>query len=212
MAQGALVFGVLPVQKPQSATSFYNYFSASGHTGFESVNGSVAFFYRNSTNSILSLILEHGIDFDTSMQSQPQGHVIMDLSGLPTQVFIALEDDQNEILPQGATGVHADWSFQNNADGTVLAGFPIPGTWSVKINPQFLQGITTWSWVKRDGTMVPLDLGAQVTLTAFNSPSMCRTDCTVPVCGDGIMDGGEVCDDGNNVGGDGCSADCKSLQ
>jgi cysteine-rich repeat protein len=33
----------------------------------------------------------------------------------------------------------------------------------------------------------------------------------VPACGDGILDGGEVCDDGNTVGGDGCAADCSSL-
>jgi cysteine-rich repeat protein len=31
-------------------------------------------------------------------------------------------------------------------------------------------------------------------------------------CGNFILDPGEVCDDGNTVGGDGCSADCKSLE
>lgn len=30
-------------------------------------------------------------------------------------------------------------------------------------------------------------------------------------CGDAVADPGEVCDDGNNVDGDGCSADCKSF-
>jgi cysteine-rich repeat protein len=30
-----------------------------------------------------------------------------------------------------------------------------------------------------------------------------------PVCGDGHLDEGEQCDDGNTVSGDGCSADCK---
>ena len=34
--------------------------------------------------------------------------------------------------------------------------------------------------------------------------------CIVGGCGDGVVDEGEVCDDGNNVSGDGCSADCKS--
>ncbi|MCK5413130.1 MAG: DUF4215 domain-containing protein [Candidatus Pacebacteria bacterium] len=29
-----------------------------------------------------------------------------------------------------------------------------------------------------------------------------------PICGDGTVDTGEYCDDGNNVGGDGCSYDC----
>ena len=30
----------------------------------------------------------------------------------------------------------------------------------------------------------------------------------VPECGDGILDSGEECDDGNNVDGDGCASDC----
>lgn len=32
----------------------------------------------------------------------------------------------------------------------------------------------------------------------------------MPVCGDGIVNEEEACDDGNNAGGDGCSADCLS--
>lgn len=31
----------------------------------------------------------------------------------------------------------------------------------------------------------------------------------VPMCGDGILDGGEQCDDGNLTSGDGCSASCQ---
>jgi len=33
-----------------------------------------------------------------------------------------------------------------------------------------------------------------------------------PRCGDGHLDGGEICDDGNNVSGDGCSSDCRSTE
>ncbi|MCP3166188.1 tandem-95 repeat protein [Myxococcus qinghaiensis] len=33
-----------------------------------------------------------------------------------------------------------------------------------------------------------------------------------PVCGDGFMDSGEVCDDGNRVAGDGCRADCQGVE
>ena len=38
----------------------------------------------------------------------------------------------------------------------------------------------------------------------------CRSDCTAPFCGDGIVDGpdGEECDDGNRVADDGCSNNC----
>jgi cysteine-rich repeat protein len=33
-----------------------------------------------------------------------------------------------------------------------------------------------------------------------------------PVCGNGTVESGEACDDGNAVDGDGCSADCKSTE
>ncbi len=34
--------------------------------------------------------------------------------------------------------------------------------------------------------------------------------CIVDNCGDGVLQAGEVCDDGNKIDGDSCSADCKS--
>ncbi|MBN2193881.1 MAG: DUF4215 domain-containing protein [Polyangiaceae bacterium] len=48
----------------------------------------------------------------------------------------------------------------------------------------------------------------------------CETDVTalgeedgseVATCGDGVLDDDEKCDDGNEVGGDGCSADCRLI-
>ncbi len=38
--------------------------------------------------------------------------------------------------------------------------------------------------------------------------SICGADTNV--CGDGVVAGGEACDDGNNIDGDGCSTDCSS--
>jgi cysteine-rich repeat protein len=38
--------------------------------------------------------------------------------------------------------------------------------------------------------------------------NICRQDCTV--CGDGVLDSGEQCDDGNSDDGDGCSNLCES--
>jgi len=41
----------------------------------------------------------------------------------------------------------------------------------------------------------------------------CPTDCSggaSPVCGDGTIDAGEECDDGNSVSGDGCSSSCTN--
>src|SRR5262245_39671132 len=40
-----------------------------------------------------------------------------------------------------------------------------------------------------------------------------RMMCVIPNhCGNYVVDPGEVCDDGNNMDNDGCSADCKSLE
>jgi cysteine-rich repeat protein len=39
--------------------------------------------------------------------------------------------------------------------------------------------------------------------------SECRTTCERPRCGDGVLDPGELCDDGNNAPYDGCRADCQ---
>ncbi|MFH2006570.1 MAG: DUF4215 domain-containing protein [bacterium] len=40
--------------------------------------------------------------------------------------------------------------------------------------------------------------------------SPCDIDCQSIYCGNSVLDGNEVCDDGNTVPGDGCSSDCLS--
>jgi cysteine-rich repeat protein len=42
-----------------------------------------------------------------------------------------------------------------------------------------------------------------------SEPDACRTDCSLPRCGDGVHDQGEACDDGDGWGGDGCSDRCQ---
>jgi cysteine-rich repeat protein len=58
------------------------------------------------------------------------------------------------------------------------------------------------------------DTGASyVVATAYNAAgeSVLSNELTIapPACGDGRIDAGEQCDDGNTVSGDGCSATCK---
>jgi cysteine-rich repeat protein len=66
--------------------------------------------------------------------------------------------------------------------------------------------------VRDDGKRFSLVLTEPITIQAFDESSACRTNCTIPRCGDGILDGGEVCDDGNNRDGDGCAGNCRSLK
>ena len=55
------------------------------------------------------------------------------------------------------------------------------------------------------------------TQTEFRCPSgwTCTKEqdaCTDDDCGNGHLDPGEVCDDGNDIEGDGCSAHCQSIE
>ncbi len=63
-----------------------------------------------------------------------------------------------------------------------------------------------------------LTTSAPVTISvgAFNvleeGPHTIRVDFVPEVCGDGIVAGREVCDDGNAASGDGCSGDCRTIE
>jgi cysteine-rich repeat protein len=137
--------------------------------------------------------------------------VDMSITGLPPGFTIDLADDNStEFFASGTDRATGMWIFGRNSDGGVLGGLPFPGVWTITVEAQFLEGITNWAWVRDDGARVPLDMTQPVTIQAFDESSRCRSNCIIPRCGDGILDGGEICDDGNTRSGDGCAADCKS--
>ncbi len=205
--------GTNPIVRPKDSATFYDYSSASSHTGLELVGESRIYLYADSGTGRLSLILTHGIDRDSTRQVQPPSTVEMDIAGLPSGFQIDLaDDDPTEFFASGTSTASGRWNFNGNSDGGVLGGLPFPGTWKVTVTPRFTSGITTWGWVKDDLQRIRLVMTEPITIEAFDKRSSCRTSCTVPRCGDGVLDGGEVCDDGNTVSGDGCSATCTSLR
>ena len=58
-------------------------------------------------------------------------------------------------------------------------------------------------------TTEPCDNGPENSDTQAGA---CRTTCQLAGCGDGVLDPGEVCDDRNRLGGDGCAATCRKLE
>ncbi len=110
--------------------------------------------------------------------------------------------------PSSAVG---DWGFDNNSDGGVIGGLPWPGSFHLVVQASFLAGITDWSYLSGTGNpdvgvaqSYALDPSQPLEIIASGDAVECRADCTLPTCGDGHLDPGEVCDDGNDAPGDGC--------
>lgn len=195
---------------------FCDYRSASSHTGLEVVSESRIYLYANSATGRLSLVTTHGVDFTgAGSPAQPASTVEFDIAGLPSGVGVEIADDAPSeffLGPAGSGTAFGRWSFDKNSDGGALGPLPFPGRWRITVTPRFMAGISTWGWVKDDGTRIALDMTQPITIEALDTSAACRTDCTIPRCGDGRFDAGEVCDDGNTVDGDHCSADCRRLQ
>jgi cysteine-rich repeat protein len=202
---------VMPVDRAESVRSFYSYFSESSHTGFEGRDLSALFLYRDTSTETLGLVTHHGIDEDTSGITLPEGRVDLKMEGMPSTATIAIADEDHELFFETDDRVVGLFEFWRNTDGGALEGLPFPGDWRIDVSVVFTIGITRWSYVPENETGIELDPGLVASLRAYPEPSACRTDCRIPRCGDDFVDGGEVCDDGNTRGGDGCAADCLSL-
>ncbi|MEZ4290043.1 MAG: myxococcus cysteine-rich repeat containing protein [Myxococcota bacterium] len=123
--------------------------------------------------------------------------------------------NQNQIedledLPLGGVEVVAEnvddgasSSDFTTVDGFFFIEFLYPGTWEATLNPDTLPadavvlGTHPYPFVLSEAD--PFDKHNFLVDSSI---------CHAPVCGDGILDEGEICDDGNNEDGDGCSAIC----
>ena len=155
----------------------------------------------------------HGVDANENKDKQPESEVRMLIEHLPKGVFVAVADDHaREFSMIDDQTAEANWRFQKNTDGGVLSGFGLIDSWTVQLTSEFVEGIDAWSYLEANDSEHRLGLEKSAWLIAYGSVDSCRPDCTKPTCGDGILDGGEICDDGNPDDGDGCSFNCSSLE
>ncbi len=201
-----------PLVEAKTSSDFYDYFSASSHTGFEAAFESRAYLYVDANTGRLSLIVTHGIDGGTGGPQQPRSRVTMKIVDIPIGFTIDLSDEAMEFTAADSQTAVGDWTFEQNSDGGIMGGLPFPGVWKITVFAEFTMGISKWGWVKDDLSREALDLTQPLSIEAFDQSTACRTSCVIPRCGDGILDGGEVCDDGNNEPNDGCAPTCKSLK
>ena len=73
------------------------------------------------------------------------------------------------------------------------------------------EGETCTGGLCQGGQPVDCDDGSQCTEDSCDDEKGCLHVPFAPCCGNGILEPGEECDDGNEVGGDGCEADCTEF-
>lgn len=210
VTQAGLSFAAVPFIQTGTGADFYSYSSASAHTGYEAPGMSRILLHLDKSTRVLSLIVFHGVDQDSTGLEQPSSTVQFLFSGLPDSTAIGISDDSNELIMTSSTTATGLWTFTNNSDGGVLHGFPMPGDWTITVEPYFIKGDWTWTWLRPDGSEITLDPTQPLSIEARSKHGQCRPDCTIPQCGDGIWDGGEVCDDGQ-PSPSGCSLNCMSF-
>jgi cysteine-rich repeat protein len=154
-------------------------------------------------------VIHHGIDEGSSGITQPDASAVLEIAGLPDTGVVALSDDDVEFVRTTPTTARGEWNFRSNTDGGLIGGLPFPGSFRLTITPVSFREITRWTFLlETDDPAMPeevmLDMTQPVEIIASEAGSTCRSDCTVPRCGDGLLDAGGICDDGNDQSGDGC--------
>ena len=173
--------GVGPVTIPavetlSSAATFYSYTSASSHTGFEEARKSLLFLHRDvrEGRGELSLIVTHGIDFDSTGIRQPTARVNMDITGVPQGAVVAQSDDNGTEFSLQDGDFIGRWSFGDNTDGGVIGGISTDASWEIVVDADFRQGINAWEYYFAGGDNVVLD-GAETLRVRFDSVGLPNT-------------------------------------
>ncbi len=116
-------------------------------------------------------------------------------------------DENNEYLENVtviATSSSASYSTTTNAIGYYYFGLPCD-TYTISLDMTTLPSDAVLINPSNNGVTFPCS-----STTIRQDWAIDSATCTgaEPFCGDGNLDPGEECDDGNNMDGDGCSAHC----
>lgn len=170
LTQGGVTSFVPVLESPASLLSFYDYFSASSHTGYETPYESKVFLYRSTTNGEVGLIVTHNIDRSTSGIATGTGGVDFDFSGIPSGAYVAVSDDPSHCWDPPrcvefslAYALEGHWMYTDNTDGGVLAGLPVRTSWAITIAPSNWLNLNSWVYHGISDS-VTLDMTQPVTI------------------------------------------------
>jgi len=174
LTQGDSTYSIPVLEKAQDVVAFYNYYSASSHTGYEVAYESKVFLYRNTIDNSLHLIMTHNIDYPPPTGS---GRVDFDLSGIPAGAYVSQSDDPSHPWDPPRTqefslaypAMEGHWFYGDNTDGVVLSGLPLDTDWCITINPLYFDNINRWIYHFGSGDPIELEMDKPVTI-CFTPP------------------------------------------
>jgi hypothetical protein len=175
LTQEGITYSIPVLEKAQDVVAFYNYYSASSHTGYEVAYESKVFLYRNTIDNSLHLIFTHNIDYPPPTGD---GRVDFDLSGIPPGAYVSQSDDPSHAWDPPRTqefslaypAMEGHWYYTDNTDGGVLSGLPLNVAWCITIDPLYFDNINRWIYHFGSGDPIELDMNKPVTI-CFTPPS-----------------------------------------
>jgi PKD repeat protein len=175
LTQGNMTAAIPPIERAEDVVSFYNYSSASSHTGFEQAYESKVFLYRDTIANALHLFFTHGVDNGPSAFSE----VFFDLSGIPAGAYVSQSDDPThcwdpprcEEFSLAYPGGEGHWMYAHNTDGGILSGLPFNSSWCISVTPQHWSGVNAWVYHFANGDAINLDMTLPVTICYTPPPA-----------------------------------------
>ena len=158
------------VERVETAASFYDFYSASSHTGFEYTRRSLVFLYRDLRDEgNLSIFFLHGVDDmgQAAHLRQPSGGTNGCIRGIPAGARVAVADDNTSEFnwsrhcdgrPTGGGSIaRGYWRYGNNTDGGAIDRIRTDVDWEISVEIQLLHGMDEWRYFMADGADVILD-------------------------------------------------------
>ncbi len=205
ITQNGVETPITPLTGTDSASTFFNYYNSSSHTGHELADKSVLFLYEDTVTNNVSLVIIH----DAITGDPDGGSATWTIGGLPVGGTVLVSDDPGEFI--NGTGANVGKAFGTwnwlsaYTDGGVIYLLDDPAISTIPLNVTidgtFNDGISEWVLFAGQGIDVPLEMTPG---EPFNTVTLTSTGIDSDADGDGyhtvVIPGateGIDCDDGN---------------
>jgi len=171
ISQDSITWDITPIYRSESPLDFYDYGYndiGCGNTPFMEYYKSKIYFYKDTSNDDLSLIIHHAKCGGTDDWKR----VDFDFENIPDGSYVSVTDDDSRHIWDPPRENELDitlepeghWKYNTGSDGGVLGNLPIDESWSMTINPNFISGINEW-YYQEENNMIQLDMIKPITIT-----------------------------------------------